>query len=91
MSLDESERRGKMEILASVLKAAMRENKPTRIMYRSNLSWDRLLLCLEVLVRRGCLEKRATDGSTVYDITSRGYRAVFHYDIFAKIILGETK
>jgi len=46
--------------------------KPTNIMYRSNLSWVPLTEILNLLEDKGLIESRVTGKRRVYKITKRG-------------------
>jgi len=66
-------RRSQMETYIDILKAvAEGRRKPTHIMYRSNLCWERLKKQLDFLVKGGLLEKAAVNGTATFSLTSKG-------------------
>jgi len=66
-------RRSQMEIYIDILKAvAEGRQKPTHIMYRSNLCWERLKKQLDFLVKGGLLDKTAVKGTATFSLTSKG-------------------
>jgi len=57
----------------AVLKAvADGRQKPTHIMYRANLCWERLKKLLDFLVKEDLLQKANIDGSISFSLTPRG-------------------
>jgi len=48
------------------------ETKPTRILYRANLSHDRLVKYMGELVSKGLLEEKADGDSRFYTLTPAG-------------------
>ena len=79
----EKMKRNRTEIYIDVLKAIKDGlEKPTRIMYRSNLSWRPLKRILDELVRLGLVERKTIkprNGSrerAIYTITEKGLRVV---------------
>ena len=62
-----------MEIYMDILNAvADGRRKPTHIMYRSNLCWERLKDQLDFLVKQDLLERTTVDGSVIYSLTPKG-------------------
>jgi len=51
--------------------------KPTKIMYKSNTSWEPLMSILNSLVERGFIECKAGHKHRQYEITEKG-REVLH-------------
>ena len=69
----ENHRRGRTEIISDVLKVIdMGLNKPTRIMYASNLSWVSLKTILDKLVTSGYVSRVAQRGRCRYFMTDIG-------------------
>ena len=66
-------RRSKMEIYIDILRVISDGNhKPTHIMYRANLSWERLKRYLKFLGSQGLLKNvERTQGSN-YELTEKG-------------------
>jgi predicted transcriptional regulator len=76
-------KRSKMEILIDILPAIARgNNKPTNIMYRSNLSWKRVSISLDILVNQGMLNKSISEDHANHNLTERGYAALMLYADF---------
>lgn len=99
-----SRRRSRLEMVLDALRAVRSGlRKPTHIMYRANLSWDKLQRILRCLVSAGLV----TDHVTVvrkgimqkvkyvrheYEITEGGKCVVDAYtDILAELKLGNAK
>ena len=62
-----------MEIYIDILKAvADGKRRPTHIMYRANLSWNRMERYLDTLVNQDLLRVHENDGSVTYNLTTRG-------------------
>jgi len=70
-----------LEIYIDILKAVFEGNeKPTRIMYRANLSWPRLQEYLNSLVKQGLLIKEEKDGKRRYQGTEKGFRVLRYFN-----------
>jgi predicted transcriptional regulator len=72
--LPESNYRSKPRILADILSAIADEGeaKPTHVMNKSNLSYDRLLKFLGNLEKGGFVERKTEGDKSVYTITDKG-------------------
>jgi len=71
--MKKSVKRSKMQIFIDILKAIENgEYKPTRIMYRSNLSWQPLNRILNRMVELGLIEKKKIGTRQSFLITERG-------------------
>ncbi len=72
--LPESSYRSKPRILADILSAIAGEGdaRPTHIMYRANLSYDRLLKYLGQMEAGGFVEKKDDGDKSTYSITDKG-------------------
>lgn len=79
-----SRRRSRLEIILSTL-SAIRDgtDKPTRIMYAVNLSWNPIQKMLSNLVEQGFLEVKTASGVSKkrYTITAKGANVI---DFFEK-------
>jgi len=72
-------KRSKLEIYLDVLKAIRKgTHKPTRVMYRTNLSWRPLMEVLDSLAAQGLISVRDEDNHKVYEVTEKG-RNVLNY------------
>ena len=66
-------RRSKMEIYIDILRVVSDGNhKPTHIMYRANLSWERLKGYLKFLSSQGLLTNVQKAKGTRYELTEKG-------------------
>ncbi len=66
-------RRSKLQIFEDVLRAIdSGEYKPTRIMYKSNLSWNPLNKILNSMINLGLVEERDVKGRKYFFITEKG-------------------
>ena len=73
-------RRSKLEIYFSVLEVIHRNtHKPTRIMYRANLSWVTLKDILDRLLAEGFIRIEQKNRSKRYYLTDRGQDALSYY------------
>jgi len=72
-------KRFRLEIYLDVLKTIKKGTcKPTRIMYRTNLSWNPLMKILDSLERQGLVTVEKDGKHKIYDITEKG-KNVLHY------------
>lgn len=70
-------KRSQLEIYFDILKAVEKgTHKPTRIMYKCNLSWPRLLKYLGFMIEQELLKANEEDGRTTYEITEKGQNVV---------------
>ncbi|MBI2141063.1 hypothetical protein HYU16_01425 [Candidatus Woesearchaeota archaeon] len=77
-------KRGKPEIIFDILRAVQESGgkmKPTRLLYKSNLSHARLKLYLESLVRQQMLaiEGSGSEGRNLIALTQKGYSFVAEF------------
>lgn len=79
-----SSRRSKLEIVLSVLSAIREgEDKPTRIMYAANMSWNPTQEVLAELVEEGLVKIRESVGKKTkrrYDITEKGLNVINYFE-----------
>ncbi len=72
-------KRSKLEIYLDVLKAVRKGTyKPTRIMYRTNLSWKPLMEVLDSLAEQGLIAVKMEGTHKSYEITEKG-KSVLQY------------
>ena len=67
--------RGRVDIIANILREAAKGAKKTHIMYRSNLSFRQLQTYLDFLLDRGLLrrlERGSGGGSGLFQTTAKG-------------------
>ena len=74
-------RRSKLETYIDILKV-VREgtHKPTKIMYKANLSWKPLMNNLEFMIKQGLLRKEKDGVHTTYYITDNGKEILGYLD-----------
>jgi predicted transcriptional regulator len=80
-----SERRSKLEIMLKVLTAIRDgENKPTRIMYAANMSWNPTQQVLAKLVEEGLIRVTEKPGNKRakkrYELTEKGSNVLRYFD-----------
>jgi len=80
-------RRSIFEIHIDVLRAVRNENRPMRILYKTNLSWITLMECLRNLVEMGLITERHEGKRRRYYITEKGINTLNHVEEFTKEIL----
>ena len=75
-----SSRRSTFKIAVDVLKVICEgDQKPTRIMYACNLSWNSLKNTLELLVTKGYLDEEFHQKKKLYSITNEGRDVLGYY------------
>lgn len=73
-------RRSRLEIFFDVLAVIERGvSKPTRIMYKTNLSWTSLHDVFETLIDGGFILEEAVEKSKRYSITEKGSSALAYH------------
>lgn len=74
-------RRSRLEIYFDLLRVVDRGvSKPTRIMYKTNLSWKTLMEILDVLISKGFIREAIFRSSKRYHITEKGLNALSYYN-----------
>jgi predicted transcriptional regulator len=74
-------RRSSFQITIDVLKVIDKgEQRPTRIMYASNLSWNSLKSTLGLLVTKGYIYENYLDRNKKYFITAKGREILGYYN-----------
>jgi len=73
-------KRSKIEIYLDVLKAIKKGTcKPTRIMYRTNLSWKPLMEVLDSLNNQGLITVKQDGNHSFYEITEKGKNVLQYF------------
>ncbi len=73
-------RRSRLEIYFDILKVIERGIvKPTRIMYKTNLSWGTLQDIFEILIQGGFIQEEIEKNSKKYRVTDKGRNALSYY------------
>ena len=91
-----SQRRSKLEMMLSLLESVRTGiDKPTRIMYDSNMSWKPTRRMLSILVDQGFLSEIHNKGdkrtSTRYAITEKGLNVLEYFDKGKKLLDVNTR
>ena len=83
-----SPRRSSFQITIDVLTVICNgEQRPTRIMYASNLSWNSLKSTLGLLVSKGYIdEDHVSDRNKKYSITAKGREVLGYYDHLESLV-----
>jgi len=71
------EKRGRLEIIHDILLAVQKKNgriKPTHLLYKSNLSYQRMNVYVDELIKKGLLDKDFVDKSKFFPLTNNGYQ-----------------
>ena len=82
--------RSKGRIFADILRAVQEEGKAitTHILYRSNLSHDRLTKYLQNLEERGLLKRSEERDKTFYEITDKGRQFLTEFQRMEAFVSG---
>lgn len=74
-------KRSKLEIYLDVLRVIKKgTHKPTRIMYRTNLSWKPLMKVLNSLATQGFIVVINENNHRIYKITEKGKNILKYFD-----------
>jgi predicted transcriptional regulator len=87
---DKAKYRSKGRIFADILKAVQEEDKTitTHILYKSNLSHDRLVKYLQNLEDGGLLKRSEEKERTYYQITDKGRRFLAEFQRMEAFVSG---
>lgn len=88
---DPRKRRGRLEILAVMLKAARVGVQKTQIMYEAGLSFAQLTEYLSFLVRLGLLEASKKNERLIYKTTAKGKLYVKEYEEIKHLLRKSTE
>ena len=73
-------RRSRLEIYFDILEVIERGvNKPTQIMYKTNLSWATLQDIFETLINGGFIAEELKKNTKRYQVTDKGRNALSYY------------
>ncbi len=70
------EKRGRLEIIYDILVAIQNKNgsiKPTHLLYKSNLSYQRMNIYVDELIKKGFISKDFDDNNKFFILTDSGY------------------
>ena len=80
-------KRSRLEIYLDILKVIRQgTHKPTRIMYRTNLSWKPLMKILDSMLDQGLINKVEDGKHTTYNIGDKGRSVLGYFDKAMKLI-----
>jgi len=80
-------KRSRLEIYLDVLKVIRQgTHKPTRIMYRTNLSWKPLMKILDSMLDQGLIYKAEEGKHITYNIADKGRNVLEYFDDAMKLI-----
>jgi len=71
-----------LEIIHDILLSIQKKNgriKPTHLLYKSNLSYQRMNLYLDELMKQGLVDKDFDDKSKFYILTDKGYEFLVEF------------
>lgn len=71
-----------MEIYIDILRVVDDRTKPTHIMYRANLNWERLEKHVDFLSKQNLLKKMYLDGKVTFSITPKGKNVIDYFERF---------
>jgi predicted transcriptional regulator len=77
-----SEKRDRMQIIHDILIAIQKKSgriKPTHLLYKSNLSYQRMNLYLEELIEKGLVAKDFDEENKYFILTEKGYIFLAEY------------
>ena len=82
-----SRKRSRLEIYLDILRVLKKgERKPTRIMYRTNLSWTPLQEILESMVSQEIIKKIEVNKRKEYVITKKGLNVLRYFEEMMELI-----
>ena len=85
-------RRSKLEIYMDVLRIISKGcHKPTRIMYRSNLSWNPLCEVMDFLVNQGVVRVKKSGKKKEYYLTEKGREILKYYEKLTLMLMEKTE
>ena len=76
------EKRGRLEIIYDILAAIQKKNgriKPTHLLYKSNLSYQRMNVYVEELMKKGMITKDFDENNKFFLLTDNGYRFLVEF------------
>ncbi|MEM2341300.1 MAG: winged helix-turn-helix domain-containing protein [Candidatus Bathyarchaeia archaeon] len=80
-------KRSKLEVYLEVLRVVNKgESKPTRIMYKTNLSWVPLQEILEFLISQDLLRENSSSKRKEYFITEKGKRVLAYFEGLTELL-----
>jgi len=82
-----SKKRSRLEIYIDILRVLKKgERKPTRIMYKTNLSWTPLQEILESMTSQEIIKKIEVNKRKKYVITEKGLNVLRYFEEMMELI-----
>ena len=82
-----SKKRSRLEIYIDILRVLRKgERKPTRIMYKTNLSWKPLQEILESMTSQEIIKKIEVNKRKKYVITEKGLNVLRYFEEMMELI-----
>ena len=73
-------KRSKLEIYLDILQIIKKgTHQPTRIMYKTNLSWKPLMTAIESMLEQGLLRRKEEGTHSTYEITDKGKNTLKYF------------
>ena len=80
-------KRGRLEIYLDIIEAVRKSpQKPTRIMYKANLSWKPFMEILRSLQDQGLIDVAQTGNHTTLKITEKGKNVLKYFNEAMKLV-----
>ena len=76
-------RRGKLEIIADILRSIQNKGgtiKPTHLLYKSNLSHAKLKEYAGILLQKGMIEEQQIKGKKMFLMKNQGHKFLLEFD-----------
>jgi len=76
-------RRGKLEIIADILSSIQNKEgkiKPTHLLYKSNLSHAKLTEYVDILLKKGMIEKKEIKGKKMFFMKEQGHKFLLEFE-----------
>ena len=84
-------RRSRFELYLDVLKAIYNGRRaPSRVVYAANLSYDRVMNCINFLIEQNLVQRIEGINKKRYTITDRGKNVINYFSEIEKL-MGRTK
>ena len=78
-----AKRRGKLEVIADILKSIQDKEgtiKPTHLLYRSNLSHAKLKEYINILQEKGMIEEKTVKSKKMFFMKEQGYKFLSEFE-----------
>jgi predicted transcriptional regulator len=78
--------RSRYEVIAAILRSAIKEETRTKIMYKAMLSNDQCKVYLDSLLQSGLIQEVNIGNKIVYRITHKGNKFLSYYDQMKELL-----